>query len=45
MSTHTLVAFDLTDHQRQIGALAAEIAHREIAPYVARWDRDHTFPR
>ncbi|MHB8357469.1 MAG: hypothetical protein ACYDDQ_12355, partial [Vulcanimicrobiaceae bacterium] len=23
MSTHTLVAFDLTGHQRQIGALAA----------------------
>ena len=45
MSTHTLVAFDLTSHQRKIGALAAEIAHREIAPYVAQWDRDHTFPR
>ncbi|MBV9264478.1 MAG: acyl-CoA dehydrogenase family protein, partial [Candidatus Eremiobacteraeota bacterium] len=31
--------------QRAIGALAAEIAQREIAPHVARWDREHYFPR
>jgi alkylation response protein AidB-like acyl-CoA dehydrogenase len=37
--------FELTDEQRQIAALAAEVAQREIAPYVAQWDRDHTFPR
>ncbi|MBV8284830.1 MAG: acyl-CoA dehydrogenase family protein [Candidatus Eremiobacteraeota bacterium] len=37
--------FELTDEQRQIGELAAEIAQREIAPHVARWDREHTFPR
>lgn len=37
--------FDLTEEQRQIGALAAEIAQREIAPHIAQWDRDHTFPR
>ena len=37
--------FDLTDEQRQIAALAAEIAQREIAPNIARWDRDHFFPR
>jgi len=37
--------FDLTDEQRQIAALAAEIAQREIAPFIAQWDRDHTFPR
>ncbi len=37
--------FELTDEQRAIGALAAEIAQREIAPFVARWDRDHVFPR
>ena len=35
----------MTDEQRAIGALAAEIAQREIAPYVAQWDRDHVFPR
>jgi acyl-CoA dehydrogenase len=37
--------FELTDEQRAIGALAAEIAQREIAPFVAQWDRDHVFPR
>lgn len=37
--------FDLTDDQRAIGALAAEIAQREIAPNVAAWDREHVFPR
>ncbi|MGC1382019.1 MAG: acyl-CoA dehydrogenase family protein [Candidatus Baltobacteraceae bacterium] len=37
--------FELTDEQRQIGALAAEIAQREIAPFVAQWDRDRVFPR
>ncbi|HEV7178224.1 MAG TPA: acyl-CoA dehydrogenase family protein [Candidatus Baltobacteraceae bacterium] len=37
--------FQLTDDQRQIAALAAEIAQREIAPHIARWDREHAFPR
>ncbi|MGB8910517.1 MAG: acyl-CoA dehydrogenase family protein [Candidatus Cybelea sp.] len=37
--------FALTDEQRAIGSLAAEIAQREIAPFVAQWDRDHIFPR
>lgn len=37
--------FELTDEQRQIATLAAEIAAREIAPHVARWDREHAFPR
>lgn len=37
--------FELTDEQRAAGALAAEIAQREIAPYVAHWDREHVFPR
>jgi alkylation response protein AidB-like acyl-CoA dehydrogenase len=37
--------FELTDEQRQVGALAAEIAQREIAPFVAQWDRDRVFPR
>jgi alkylation response protein AidB-like acyl-CoA dehydrogenase len=37
--------FDLTDEQRQIAALAAEIAQREIAPNIARWDKEHAFPR
>ena len=38
-------AYELTEEQRQIGDLAAEIAQREIAPYVVRWDREHHFPR
>ena len=37
--------FDLTDEQRQIAALTAEIAAREVAPNIARWDREHVFPR
>lgn len=37
--------FDLTDEQRAIAALTAEIAQREIAPSIARWDREHAFPR
>ncbi len=37
--------FELTGEQRAIGALAAEIAAREIAPHVAQWDRDRIFPR
>lgn len=41
----TRAQFDLTDEQRQIAQLAAEIAQREIAPHIAEWDRHHTFPR
>ncbi len=39
------VQFELTDDQRQIGELAAEIARREIEPHIAAWDREHVFPR
>jgi alkylation response protein AidB-like acyl-CoA dehydrogenase len=38
-------AFQLTQEQRQIGDLAAEIAQREIAPHIVQWDREHYFPR
>jgi hypothetical protein len=34
-----------TGDQRAIGALAREIAAREIAPHIADWDRRHHFPR
>jgi acyl-CoA dehydrogenase len=37
--------FELTEEQRQIAALAAEVAQREIAPFVAQWDRERVFPR
>jgi len=45
MSVTQRTQFSLTDEQRAIAGLAAEIAEREIAPYVAAWDRDRTFPR
>lgn len=45
MMTSERMQFELTDEQRAVGALAAEIAQREIAPHVARWDREHAFPR
>ncbi|MHB8139755.1 MAG: acyl-CoA dehydrogenase family protein [Vulcanimicrobiaceae bacterium] len=41
----TPAQFELTGGQRQIAALAAQFAQREIAPFIAQWDRSHTFPR
>jgi alkylation response protein AidB-like acyl-CoA dehydrogenase len=40
-----LIAFGLNDEQCAIGALAREIALREIAPNITAWDREHFFPR
>jgi alkylation response protein AidB-like acyl-CoA dehydrogenase len=40
-----VTAFEPTEEQRAIGALAREIAAREIAPHIAAWDRERTFPR
>ena len=37
--------FSLTAEQREIQALARDVADGEIAPHAAAWDRDHTFPR
>ena len=37
--------FSLTSNQREIQALARDVAEAEIAPHAAAWDRDHTFPR
>src|SRR5687767_5131653 len=37
--------FQLTDEQREIQALARELAREEIEPHAADWDREHTFPR
>jgi alkylation response protein AidB-like acyl-CoA dehydrogenase len=39
------VHFALTDDQREVQALAREIAREEIEPHAADWDREHTFPR
>jgi alkylation response protein AidB-like acyl-CoA dehydrogenase len=38
-------AFEPTIDQRAIAELARDIAAREIAPHIAQWDREHTFPR
>jgi butyryl-CoA dehydrogenase len=38
------VDFALTDEQREIQALAREVAAAEIAPHAADWDREHRFP-
>jgi butyryl-CoA dehydrogenase len=39
------VDFGLTPEQRQIQALARDLAAAEIEPYAAEWDRAHAFPR
>ena len=39
------VDFALTDEQREIQALAREVADTEIAPHASDWDREHRFPR
>ncbi len=37
--------FELSPEQREIQALAREVADTEIAPQAASWDREHRFPR
>jgi alkylation response protein AidB-like acyl-CoA dehydrogenase len=39
------VDFELTPEQREIQALARELAAAEIEPHAAEWDRAHGFPR
>ena len=36
--------FELTPEQREIQALARELAEAEIVPNAAAWDREHRFP-
>ena len=36
--------FELTPEQREIQALARDVAAAEIDPYAADWDREHRFP-
>ena len=36
--------FSLTDEQREIQALALDVASAEIEPHAAAWDREHRFP-
>jgi alkylation response protein AidB-like acyl-CoA dehydrogenase len=37
--------FDLSPEQREIRALARDVARAEIEPHAAEWDREHRFPR
>ncbi|MBA2537448.1 MAG: acyl-CoA dehydrogenase family protein [Actinobacteria bacterium] len=37
--------FELSAEQREIQALARELAEAEIEPHAAAWDREHRFPR
>jgi len=39
------VDFELTAEQREIQAVARDVARAEIEPHAAAWDRDHGFPR
>jgi alkylation response protein AidB-like acyl-CoA dehydrogenase len=39
------VDFQLTADQREIQALARDIARAEIEPHAGDWDREHRFPR
>jgi alkylation response protein AidB-like acyl-CoA dehydrogenase len=38
------VRFELSPEQREIQALAREVAEAEIEPYAAEWNREHAFP-
>jgi alkylation response protein AidB-like acyl-CoA dehydrogenase len=39
------VDFELSAEQREVQALAREVADSELAPHAAEWDRAHAFPR
>jgi alkylation response protein AidB-like acyl-CoA dehydrogenase len=39
------VEFELTAEQREIQAVARDLAAAEIEPYASDWDRAHEFPR
>ena len=40
-----MIAFELTDEQRQLKAAAHEFAVKEILPVAAKYDEEQTFPR
>jgi alkylation response protein AidB-like acyl-CoA dehydrogenase len=37
--------FELSADQSAIGDLARDFAQGQIAPFIERWDKAHTFPR
>ncbi|HRW01915.1 MAG TPA: acyl-CoA dehydrogenase family protein [Tetrasphaera sp.] len=36
--------FELSQHHEDFRAMVRDFAEREVAPYVAQWDREHHFP-
>jgi alkylation response protein AidB-like acyl-CoA dehydrogenase len=45
IETYASNPFEVSPEQRAIGDLARACALGEIAPHIARWDREHHFPR
>ncbi|HVA36721.1 MAG TPA: acyl-CoA dehydrogenase family protein [Candidatus Dormibacteraeota bacterium] len=39
------IGFQFSDEQVAVAHLVREFAQREIAPHIARWDKEHTFVR
>ncbi|MCG9746189.1 acyl-CoA dehydrogenase family protein [Shewanella sp. Isolate8] len=37
--------FNLNDDQRQFAELATQFAQEELAPFAAKWDEEHHFPK
>jgi alkylation response protein AidB-like acyl-CoA dehydrogenase len=37
--------FNLTDDQTAFAETAKQFAEQELAPYAAKWDREHIFPK
>ena len=37
--------FELSPEQKEIQALARDVAAAEIEPHASRWDREHHFPK
>jgi len=36
--------FNLSEEQVQFAALAQQFAREQLAPFAARWDKEHHFP-
>ncbi|TAM57971.1 acyl-CoA dehydrogenase [bacterium] len=45
IETPSNIGFQFSDEQVAVAHLVRDFAQREIAPNVARWDREHVFPR
>ncbi len=45
IETPSNIGFQFSDEQVAVAHLVREFAQREIMPHVARWDKEHIFPR